>query len=44
MSKHNYRLEPNSTFSPGLKFIIFRSNMLGPDYVFAVELAKAEKP
>ncbi|MEO5716591.1 MAG: oligogalacturonate lyase family protein [Luteolibacter sp.] len=44
MSKHNYRLEPNPTFSPDLKFIIFRSNMLGPDYVFAVEIAKAEKP
>ena len=44
MSKHNYRLEPNPTFSPDMKHIIFRSNMLGPDYVFAVEIAKAEKP
>lgn len=44
MSKHNYRLEPNPTFSPDLKYIIFRSNILGPDYVFAVEIAKAEKP
>jgi oligogalacturonide lyase len=44
MSKHNYRLEPNPSFSPDQKFIIFRSNMLGPDYVFAVEIAKAVNP
>ena len=44
MSKHNYRLEPNPTFSPDMKHIIFRSNMLGPDYVFAVEIAKAQNP
>lgn len=42
MSKHNYRLEPNPIFTPDMKYIIFRSNMFGPDYVFAVELAKAE--
>jgi oligogalacturonide lyase len=41
MSKHNYRLEPNPTFTPDMKFIVFRSNMFGPDYAFAVEIAKA---
>lgn len=41
MSGHNYRLEPNPHFTPDMKSVIFRSNMLGPDYVFAVELAKA---
>jgi oligogalacturonide lyase len=41
MSKHDYRLEPNVTFSPDMKWIIFRSNMLGPTHVFAVEIAKA---
>ena len=41
MSKHDYRLEPNVTFSPDMKWIIFRSNMLGPAHVFAVEIAKA---
>jgi oligogalacturonide lyase len=41
MSKHDYRLEPNVTFSPDMKWIVFRSNMLGPTHVFAVELAKA---
>jgi oligogalacturonide lyase len=41
MSKQNYRLEPNPQFTPDQKFIIFRSNMFGPDYAFAVEVAKA---
>ena len=40
MSKHDYRLEPNVTFSPDMKWIIFRSNMLGPTHVFAVEIEK----
>ncbi|HVT87361.1 MAG TPA: oligogalacturonate lyase family protein [Tepidisphaeraceae bacterium] len=43
MSKHNYRLEPNPIFTPDMKYIIFRSNMFGPDYAFAVEIAKAQK-
>jgi oligogalacturonide lyase len=41
MSKHNYRLEPNPSFTPDQKFIVFRSNMFGADYAFAVEVAKA---
>jgi oligogalacturonide lyase len=41
LAKHDYRLEPNVTFSPDMKWIIFRSNMLGPTHVFAVELKKA---
>jgi oligogalacturonide lyase len=44
MSKHDYRLEPNVTFSPDMKWIVFRSNLLGPVHVFAVEIAKAAKP
>ena len=43
MSKHDYRLEPNVTFSPDRKWIVFRSNMLGPTHVFAVEIAKAAR-
>ena len=42
LSKHNYRLEPNPSFTPDQKFIVFRSNMFGPDYAFAVEIAKAK--
>jgi len=40
MSRHNYRLEPNVSFSPDEKWVVFRSNMLGPTYAFAVEIAK----
>jgi oligogalacturonide lyase len=41
MSKHDYRLEPNVSFTPDRKWVVFRSNMFGPAYVFAVEVAKA---
>ena len=41
MAKHDYRLEPNVTFSPDMKWIVFRSNMLGPTHVYAVEIARA---
>ena len=41
MSKHNYHLEPNVNFTPDGKWVVFRSNMFGPTYVFAVEIAKA---
>ncbi len=41
LSKHQYRLEPNPSFTPDQKWIVFRSNMFGPTYVFAVEVAKA---
>ena len=44
MAKHNYRLEPNPSFTPDQKFIVFRSNMFGPDYAFAVEVAKTSSP
>ncbi|HEV3415551.1 MAG TPA: oligogalacturonate lyase family protein [Pirellulales bacterium] len=40
LAKHNYSLEPNLTFSPDNKWIIFRSNMHGPTHVYAVEVAK----
>ena len=38
MSQHKYHLEPNVRFSPDQKWVIFRSNMLGPTYVFGVEV------
>jgi len=41
MAKHNYRLEPNVSFTPDEKWVVFRSNMFGPTYVFAVEVAEA---
>jgi oligogalacturonide lyase len=42
MAKHNYRLEPNVSFTPDQKWVVFRSNMFGDTYVFAVEVAKAQ--
>jgi oligogalacturonide lyase len=40
LSHHNYRLEPNVTFTPDGQWIVFRSNMHGPTHVYAVEVAK----
>ena len=42
MAKHQYRLEPNVSFTPDQKWVVFRSNMFGPTYVFAVEVAAAD--
>jgi oligogalacturonide lyase len=41
MAKHQYTLEPNVSFTPDEKWVVFRSNMFGPTYVFAVEVSKA---
>jgi oligogalacturonide lyase len=38
MAKHNYRLEPNVSFTPDAKWVV--SNMFGDTYVFAVEVQK----
>ena len=42
MKDHNYKLEPNVTFTPDQKWIVFRSNMHGGTQVYAVEIAKAK--
>jgi oligogalacturonide lyase len=42
MSKHQYRLEPNVSFTPDQKWVVFRSNMFGPTYAFAVGVEKAK--
>jgi len=42
LSKHDYRLEPNLTFTPDNRWIVFRSNMHGPTHVYAVEIARAK--
>lgn len=41
LAKHNYSLEPNVTFTPDGKSIVFRSNMHGPTHVYAVEIEKS---
>ena len=40
MAKHQYRLEPNVSFTPDDKWVVFRSNMFGATHVFAVEVDK----
>ena len=44
LSKHDYQLEPNVTFTPDNRWIVFRSNMHGETHVYAVEVAKARQP
>lgn len=41
LHRNKYTLEPNAFFTPDQKHVIFRSNMFGATYVFAVELDKA---
>ena len=38
LAKHDYQLEPNVTFTPDQKWIVFRSNMRGATHVYAVEV------
>ena len=42
LSNHDYRLEPNVTFTPDGKWIVFRSNLRGERHVYAVEVAKGK--
>jgi uncharacterized protein (TIGR03067 family) len=42
LTRHDYRLEPNVTFTPNGRWIVFRSNLHGPAHVYAVEVAKTE--
>lgn len=40
LSGHNCGLEPDVTFAPDGRWIVFRSNMHGASQVYAVELEK----
>ena len=42
LAKHDYKLEPNATFTPDNKWIVFRSNMQGATHVYAVEIKKTK--
>jgi oligogalacturonide lyase len=42
LNPHNYRSEPNASFTPDGKWLVFRSNMWGPGHVYAVEIAKGK--
>lgn len=41
LGKHDFHLEPNASFTPDGRYVVFRSDMFGPTYAFAVEVAKA---
>jgi len=40
LATHDYSLEPNVTFTPDGKWIVFRSNLFGETHVYAVEVEK----
>jgi len=42
LAKHDYKLEPNVTFTPDGKWIVFRSNIFGPTQIYAVEVHKKD--
>lgn len=42
LAKHDYTLEPNATFTPDGKWLVFRSNMFGATQIYAVEIKKAK--
>jgi oligogalacturonide lyase len=42
LAKHDYTLEPNATFTPDGKWLVFRSNMHGATHVYAVEVKKGK--
>jgi oligogalacturonide lyase len=42
LAKHDYSLEPNGTFTPDGKYLVFRSNMHGQTQIYAVEIKKAK--
>ena len=42
MARHDYRLEPNITFTPDGQWMVFRSNMDGSNQVYAVRVTGAK--
>nr|WP_316724575.1 oligogalacturonate lyase family protein [Sphingobium sp. KCTC 72723] len=39
---HDYRLEPNATFTPDGRWLLFRSNMEGATHVYAAEVKRTD--
>ena len=42
LSRHDYALEPNVTFTPDGRWLAFSSNMHGSRHVYAVDLSKPQ--
>jgi oligogalacturonide lyase len=43
LENHDYTLEPNVSFTPDGKWIVFRSNLHGASHVYAVEVARTKQ-
>jgi len=43
MRAHDYKLEPNVTFTPDRRHVVFRSNMHGANHAYAVEIRKGPR-
>ena len=43
LRNHDYQLEPNASFTPDGRWIVFRSNMHGASHVYAVEVKRSGK-
>lgn len=43
LNKHDYRSEPNASFTPDGKWLVFRSNLWGAGHVYAVEIARRKQ-
>ncbi len=43
LQDHDYRLEPNLSFTPDNQWIVFTSNLFGPTHVFAVEIERSSR-
>ena len=41
LARHDYQLEPNVTFTPDNKWIVFRANMHGATHTYAVDVARS---
>jgi beta-galactosidase len=41
LARHDYGLEPNVTFTPDSRWVVFRSNMHGATHVYAVDVSAA---
>src|SRR5262249_15209456 len=42
LSRHDYKLEPNVTFTPDGRWVVFRSTMHGLNHTYAVEVRKSK--
>ncbi|MFT3787694.1 MAG: oligogalacturonate lyase family protein [Tepidisphaeraceae bacterium] len=42
MANHHYKMEPNVRFSPDGKQVFFTADILGPSYLFAVDVEKVK--